>query len=209
MNSKTIYLIDDHPLLIEALKHFIQKSAITLKIVGSSANPKSAISECLVSNPDIVICDYLMPEMNGIEVFQKLKADKPEMKFILLTQVNSQFVLHKAWALGVDAIISKSTADIEINKAIESVLNSKRFLNETIKDIIFSEGPLTTLTARELEVIPLVAKGNSNKEIGVILNCSDQTIKSHKASILKKLNLNNSVEIAVWCIENKLFEPLE
>jgi DNA-binding NarL/FixJ family response regulator len=209
MNSKTIFFIDDHPLLVEALKFLISTGSKSLTILGSSSTPDEAIIECIQRGPDIIVCDYIMPEMNGIEFFKKIKLTRPETKFILLTQIESQFILHKAWALGVDAIISKSSAQIEIEMAIDTVLNGQRFLNEKLKSIIFKDGPLNLLTPRELEVIPLVAKGNSNKEIGAILNCSDQTIKSHKASILKKLNLSNSVDIAVWCIENQLFEPLE
>lgn len=202
-----------HKLFQEGLR-LILSSEVTFEVVGMVNNGLQAIDVITELQPDIVILDIFLPELNGIEVIPIIKQKSPETKALMITHARDEQAIIKAIRAGAKGYLSKNTTPIDIVKAIQVVHQGEfwvqrklvtRFINgDFISDIGAEErqkSKLDTLTPREQDVLRSLIKGSTNKEIANELFISEKTVKSHLNQVFKKLNVSRRLEAILSAIK--------
>jgi DNA-binding NarL/FixJ family response regulator len=204
-----ILLADDHALLRDGLKALVDVQA-DMEVVGEADNGRTAWLKATELLPDIVVMDVSMPELNGIQATEKLKADCPEIKVLALTAYKDKGYLDQLLKVGASGYVLKLSAAEELIKAIRVVAAGDIYLDPEMADKVtdsyvrkqFLRGVSRQkeLTDREEEVLRLTAQGYSNKEIATKLSISVKTVESHKANLMEKLELRSRTEIVRYAV---------
>jgi two-component system, NarL family, response regulator NreC len=205
-----ILLADDHTIVRQGLK-LILSAHTDLEIVGEAANGREAVELADKLRPDIVVMDVQMPELNGIEATKKMVAANPRMKILVLSMHKEAVYVREILRAGARGYILKDAIDTELLSAVRSVAQGDGYispavtsaLNDKTKDI---KNPLDSLSAREREVLLLIAEGKTNKEIATRLNLSVYTVDSHRGKIMEKLNLHSAGELVRFAMKNGLVD---
>ena len=211
MEKINVMIADDHSLIREGLKQLLEFDG-TIKIVGEASNGIECLEKMNVYNPDVLLLDINMPEMNGIEVLKKMKDDNSQVKVLILTVHNEMDYLMKAVDIGVDGYILKDSESAELKKAIRAVRDGENYiqpsliptLNNQLVNRDTDKDKISSLTNRELEVLIQVANGMFNKEIATNLNISERTVKNHISNIFKKIDVSDRTQAAVFAIKNNV-----
>lgn len=203
-----VILIDDHHIVRQGLE-FLISTVDELEVLASFADGHSFI-EYLKDNPqpDIILLDLVMPEMNGIEITEYVKKHYPNIKVLVLTSyVDDEHVI-SAINKGADGYEMKDVEPQKLIKTILEVLKNKKVIHPEAKNIMetMSQKPHNTnkLSKREIEVLREMVKGKTNKEIANTLFVSEKTIKTHVSHIFNKLEVTDRTQAAIYAIENKL-----
>ena len=213
MEKINVMIADDHSLIREGLKQLWEFDG-TVKIVGEASNGIECLEKMNVYNPDVLLLDINMPEMNGIEVLKKMKDDNSQVKVLILTVHNEMDYLMKAVDIGVDGYILKDSESAELKKAIRAVRDGENYiqpsliptLNNQLVNRDTDKDKISSLTNRELEVLIQVANGMFNKEIATNLNISERTVKNHISNIFKKIDVSDRTQAAVFAIKNNIIK---
>ena len=213
MEKISVMIADDHSLIREGLKQLLEFDG-TIKIVGEASNGIECLEKMNVYNPDVLLLDINMPEMNGIEVLKKMKDDNSQVKVLILTVHNEMDYLMKAVDIGVDGYILKDSESAELKKAIRAVRDGENYiqpsliptLNNQLVNRDTDKDKISSLTNRELEVLIQVANGMFNKEIATNLNISERTVKNHISNIFKKIDVSDRTQAAVFAIKNNIIK---
>lgn len=211
MEKINVMIVDDHSLIREGLKQLLEFDG-TIKVVGEASNGIECLEKITICNPDVLLLDINMPEMNGIEVLKKMKEDGTQIKVLILTVHNEMDYLMKAVDIGVDGYILKDSESSELKKAIRAVKDGENYiqpslipaLNSQLVNRDFDKDLISSLTNRELEVLVQVANGMFNKEIATNLNISERTVKNHISNIFKKIDVSDRTQAAVFAIKNNI-----
>jgi DNA-binding NarL/FixJ family response regulator len=209
--SIRVVLADDHGLLRDALKSMLQEEH-DIEVVGTAATGREAIELARELQPEVVMLDIGMPELNGIEATARLVARDPSIKVIgISTYADKRFVtgMLRAGAMGY---VSKTSAATELIKAIRSVVKGQRYLcpmiSEQVMDSIAQPASGTakhpTLSRREREVLQLVAEGFRTSEIAVRMHVAEATVEVHRRNIMRKLELHSVAELTKYAIREGL-----
>jgi two-component system response regulator NreC len=206
----TILLADDHTIVRQGLKLILAAHA-DLQVIGEAANGNQAVELAAKLRPDIVLLDVQMPELNGIEATQKMVAANPRIRILVLSMHKEAVYVREILRAGARGYILKDAIDTELLSAIRSVANGDGYispavsgaLNDKAKD---SNDPVGLLSAREREVLLLIAEGKTNKEIATRLNLSVYTVDSHRGKIMEKLNLHSAGELVRFAMKNGLVD---
>jgi len=219
MNKVRILLVDDHPLFRQGVIWMLN-SQPDLEIVGEVADGQGAIQQADVLLPDLVLCDINLPGMNGLEVTRILKRRHPQMAVIILTLHEDDEQLFHAIRVGASAYAIKDIAGQDLISLIRRVGRGEYLINENVLSRPFvaskvldqfrelatldeaSNTVFSPLTPREVEILDCVARGNSNKEIARLLSISDQTVKNHITSILRKLAVNDRTQAVIYALRH-------
>lgn len=206
MDKYSILLVDDHQILLEGTKTLINSSA--LFAVTATANSAEAARDLLKSNDfDILITDYEMPGMSGMELVQLAKASCPDIKTIILSMHDDPTVVRELLKMGVDGYVLKNDTHQSIEAALDKVTRGKKFLSEDISEILIQgidQEKNTNLTPREVEIVKLIAKEYSTKQIADILFISERTVETHRKNILKKTGTSNLVGLIKYAYSKDL-----
>jgi two-component system response regulator NreC len=204
-----ILLADDHALLRDGLKALVNVQA-DMEVVGEADNGRTAWQQAKELLPDIVVMDVSMPELNGIQATEKLKADCPKVKVLALTAYKDKGYLDQLLKVGASGYVLKLSAAEELIKAIRIVASGDVYLDPEMADKVtdsyvrkqFLRGVTRQkdLSDREEEVLRLIAQGYSNKEIAANLNISVKTVESHKTNLMEKLELRSRTEIVRYAV---------
>ena len=213
MEKINVMIADDHNLIREGLKQLLEFDG-TIKVVEEVSNGIECLEKLNTCNPDVLLLDINMPEMNGIEVLKKMKADGTQIKVLILTVHNEMDYLMKAVDIGVDGYILKDSESAELKKAIRAVKDGENYiqpslipaLNSQLVNRDFDKDMISSLTNRELEVLVQVANGMFNKEIATNLNISERTVKNHISNIFKKIDVSDRTQAAVFAIKNNIIK---
>lgn len=218
MNEKVLrlLLVDDHPIVRTGLRMLFQ-SEPDMRVVGEADGGAEAIEAVQKLQPDVVIMDVAMPGMNGIEATRQIKAISPETAVLALTMHEDEqyfFAMLNAGALGY---IPKRAAPDDLVSAIHVVAEGNVFLYSTLarflmKDIAEKKSASSgetddSLTARETEVLTLIAEGHTSREIAEELVISVKTVERHRENIMNKLDIHSRVELVKYAIKRGLIEP--
>ncbi|HEY8599528.1 MAG TPA: response regulator transcription factor [Thermomicrobiales bacterium] len=219
MNKVRILLVDDHPLFRQGVIWMLN-SQPDLEIVGEVADGQGAIQQADILLPDLVLCDINLPGMNGLEVTRILKRRHPQMAVIILTLHEDDEQLFHAIRVGASAYAIKDIAGQDLISLIRRVGRGEYLINENVLSRPFvaskvldqfrelatldeaSDTVFSPLTPREVEILDCVARGNSNKEIARLLSISDQTVKNHITSILRKLAVNDRTQAVIYALRH-------
>ncbi|MDA2385354.1 response regulator transcription factor [Bacillus cereus] len=208
-----VLLVDDHTVVLKGLAFFLSTQE-DLELVGEANNGKEALVKVGETNPDVILMDLYMPEMDGVEATAYIKKEYPTVKVIVLTSFSDQAHVLPALRAGASGYILKDVEPDQLVEAIRSAYKGNIQLHPDIANALLSqtlpvaekeEEPsiqVDVLTARENEVLQLLAKGMSNKEIASVLVITEKTVKAHVSSILSKLNLSDRTQAALYAVKN-------
>ena len=208
-NKLRILIAEDHLSVREGFKLIIE-SQEDMEVVGEAGDGRAAVELARQLQPDIVLMDISMPELNGLKATAKLKRVAPDIKILTLTRHTDEAYLKELLQAGVSGYVLKQSAITELIRAIHAVASGGNYLDPAITGKVFAgygertklrgETKGGQLTARESEVLRHIALGYSNKEIADKMDISVKTAEAHKANCLKKLNIKSRKEIISYAI---------
>lgn len=207
-----ILLVDDHAVVIKGLRYFLDTQP-DLEIVGEAYNGEEALQKVAELQPDIVLMDLVMPGMDGINATAKIRESHPSVKVLVLTSFCSNDQVLPALRAGAMGYLLKDVQPEQLVEAIRGVHSGNVQLHTEISNMLMSgimtaaepvaaTDGLEPLTAREMEVLRLLAKGMNNKEIAFALTIAEKTVKTHVSSILSKLGVADRTQAALYAVKH-------
>ena len=211
MGKIKIHLIDDHQIVIDGLLAVL-KLEDDFEVVGFSLNGENVHDRLTKNNADVLIMDINMPDIDGIDVLKDFQKKGIPCKIIALSSYDDIKLIKEVLNLGVNGYLSKKCAGENIAEAIRKVYNGDKYFCDSIKDKMLndfsennsSEEPKAHITKRELEILQLVVKEFTTKEISEQLTISINTIDTHRKNIMKKLKVKNTIGLVKYAIRNDL-----
>jgi DNA-binding NarL/FixJ family response regulator len=207
----SILIADDHDIVRSGLKMVIETQP-QWSVVGEASDGKDAILKCIALQPDVVIMDYSLPLINGIEATRQIRARNPAIEVLIFTMHDSEPLIHDLLKSGARGYLLKSDAEHYLIEAITAVAAHKPFftakVSETLLEAYLSRADAVEplLTGRERNVVQLIAEGYSNKGIANVLNISVKTVEAHRASAMRKLNITSAAALVRYAVRNKIIE---
>lgn len=206
-----VMITDDHSLIREGLKQLLELEG-DFQVIAEACDGIDYMEKLKEQIPDVLLLDINMPRMNGLEVLQKIKDEKIDVKILVLTVHNEVEYLLKAVDIGINGYLLKDSESSELKKAILSVVDGEDYiqpslipvLNAKMIDRDMDSEKIEKLTKRELEVLKLLAVGMYNKGVADELHISERTVKNHVSSIFKKIDVSDRTQAAVFAIRNNL-----
>ena len=210
MDKIKIVIIDDHKMIREGLQQLLELDG-EINVIGQAGDGYDGLSLIESTNPDVILLDINMPNMNGLEMLTELKKIKPDSRVLILTIHNEIDYLVKAIELGVNGYILKDSECSTLKKAIFTVYEGSTYIQPSLTPLIREKSEeqkniFNTLTARELDVLRLLSSGMLNRDIANVLDISEKTVKNHVSNILKKLDVNDRTQAAVMAVKNNIVE---
>ena len=208
-----VLIADDHAMAREGLKQILELDG-TIQIVGEAGDGYECLYLIGKLNPDIVLLDINMPNLDGIQALRIMRDDKISNKVIMLTIHKDIEYLIKALDIGCDGYVLKDSNSATLKKAIMSVYDNDGYVEPSLTPLLNSSlakrdmqpGELHNITKRELEILKLIASGMLNKEIASQLNISERTVKNHVSNIFRKISVSDRTQAAVFAIKNKIVD---
>lgn len=207
-----LLLADDHRLITDGIYSLLENEWPIEKIFTVN-NGKDAVNTVLSQEIDCVIMDINMPGLNGLEATKMIKKAKPNVKIIIISMMSDVAIVTKMLRVGAEGFMNKNSDKKEILLAINKVMNGEKYIspeinsnliNQIAKSQIQIEETEKVLSSREIEIIKLIAEGNTNKEIAEKLFLSTLTVNTHRKNILSKLQIKNTASLIKFAIESKL-----
>jgi DNA-binding NarL/FixJ family response regulator len=207
-----ILLADDHTLLLDAFRRLLEPQ---FDIIGTAADGRALVELAATTDPDVVILDMAMPRLNGMEAAAQLRRKLPGIKIVFLTVNEDPDIAAEAIRLGASAFLLKSSASSELTSAIELALAGKTYITPLITrgkplGVFLSESvkpAADKLTARQREVLQLLAEGRSMKEAGDILKLTPRTVAFHKYTMMDTLGLKTGAELVQYAVAHRIVSP--
>lgn len=203
----TLFMADDHPIFLEGMRRIIDDVRFTF--IGDATDGAEALEKILRLRPDIAILDISMPSLTGICIARELHQRKLPTKVILLTSHDDQQYLVEALKLGIRGYVLKENTRQELLDALEYVLKGKTYISPLLSARILKNAAdpkipaIAALTAREKEVLSLVAQNKTSQEIASILVCSAKTVENHRHNICEKLHLKGHNALLHFALKHK------
>jgi DNA-binding NarL/FixJ family response regulator len=191
---------DDHPLVRKGIASILANEE-DVQLVGEAGNGREAVEQFRRLQPDVVLMDLRMPEMDGIEASRIIRRESPDARIIALTSYDGDQDIYRAIEAGVSGYILKEMVHTEVLKAIHTVHAGKRLMPPEVAERLSEYFPQAALTPREVEVLSYVAKGMANKEIAHQLGTASGTIKMHVQNILAKLGASDRTHAVTIALE--------
>lgn len=210
VNVKQILIADDHEVVRTGLRAIIETRADWI-VSGEAADGKEALELALKLKPDVAIVDYSMPGINGLEVCRRIKSDGLNTGVLILTGFDDEEILTGALVAGARGFLLKSDARYHLLTAVEALLDRQPYfssvaLEQLLGDFVSirKERSRAVLTAREQNVVQLIAEGHTSKSAGAILNVSVKTVETHRGSAMRKLNVSSAAGLVRYAVRAKL-----
>jgi len=206
MTKPRVLMADDHSLILAGLRKLVEGEC---EVVGTVEDGRALVEAAQTLRPDLILLDISMPLLNGLEAARQLRTVVPDSKLIFLTMHASPTYATEAFQAGASGYLLKHSAAEELSQAIKSVLQGRHYLTPLItKEVMDSvltpstgeRGKATALTARQREVLQLVAEGKGTKEIATILRLSVKTVEFHKARLMQQLDLHTIADLTKYAI---------
>ncbi len=204
-----ILLAEDHKTVREGVKLLVNAQP-DMEVIGEADDGEAAIAEAVRMGPDMIIMDISMPKLNGLKATKRLRSKCPDIKILTLTRHTDDGYLQQLISAGSNGYVLKQSAPNELINAIRAVATGNAYLDPALTNKVMGGYVARTtnlrgenkqqLTARETEVLRLIALGYSNKEIGVNLDLSVKTIEAHKANAMRKLGISSRIDIVRYAI---------
>lgn len=209
-----VVLVDDHPLVQEGIIARLESEA-SLEVVGAANDGQQALELIAEAKPDVVLMDISMPVMTGFEATERLRAEQPDVRVLILSMHENREYILKLIQCGAAGYVLKDVSSGELVTAIQTVHRGGTYFSSGASQSLFGQADLAmlapgseseTLTAREQEVLKLLAEGASNKDVARQLEISVRTAETHRQNIKNKLNIQTSAGLVRYAIEHKLID---
>jgi DNA-binding NarL/FixJ family response regulator len=205
-----ILLADDHTLVRQGIRRILEEHA-DWQVVGETSDGREAVRQTLELQPDVVIMDIGMPQLNGIEATRQITRRAQSVRVLILSMHADEAYIAQAVEAGAIGYLLKDSADVELVKAVTSAIQGRSFFSPKATTVLLDEYRKTlarrgitdryeSLSEREREVFQLIAEGHSNKSIATILGVAPATVETHRAHIMEKLDLHSVAEIVLYAV---------
>ena len=212
-----ILIVDDHAVVRRGVRSLLE-SYQGFEITGEAATGREAVEMARRLQPDVVVMDLSLPELNGLDATRQILKDSPRSEILVLTMHHSEELARDVLQAGARGYVLKSDADQSLIAAVKSLREHKPFLSARVTEFVLDDylrrtdtheeaQSHETVTAREREIIQLLAEGKRNKEAASTLGISVKTIEAHRANIMRKLRLRSVRELVRYAIRNKIVQP--
>ena len=208
-----ILIADDHEVVRSGVRAILEGQE-GWEVVGEAEDGRAAISQAISTRPDIVILDYAMPLVNGIEATRQIRARVPGAEVLIFTMHDTATLVREVLEAGARGFLLKSDAKRFLVAAVESLAAHKPFFTSKVSEELL-ESYLSkripsepALTSREKAVVQLIAEGQTNRKIAEVLTVSVKTVETHRAVAMRKLNLDTTAALIRYAVRNKLVDPL-
>ncbi len=205
----SIILVDDHVIVRDGLRNLLKEES-DIEVIGEADTGRDAVKISIEKNPDIVVMDIAMHDMNGIEATRQIKKGNPDIKIIALSMHSERQIVVGIFRAGASGYLLKDSTSAEFVEAIRTIYLGRKYISHKISDIVLQEISNTKkdsedigheiLTNREREILQLMSEGNSTIRIAKVLFISPKTVESHRANIMDKLNIHNLPELTKYAI---------
>jgi DNA-binding NarL/FixJ family response regulator len=211
-----ILIADDHDVMREGTRAVIERQP-GWEVCGVAATGREAVEQAFALEPDVVVMDMSMPELNGLAAAQQIRRRLPQTEILIFTAHQTDELIREVFEAGVKSFIVKSEAHHFLVEAIQSLSQHKPFFTNKVSEILFADilnrserNPSRSrsgqLSEREREIVQLLSEGRSNKAVAGALGISVRTAEAHRASILRKLSLDSVASLVRYAIRNKIIE---
>jgi DNA-binding NarL/FixJ family response regulator len=203
----TVLLADDHSLVRRGFRRILEDDE-AMKVVGEASNGVEAIRMAHELKPKVVVMDLSMPELDGVQATKEIVKHLPDTEVLVLSMHADDNYVRNALDAGAKGYLLKSSIDVDLVGAIRAVSEGKRFIGAGLRYVAQErEDELNKLTAREKQVLQLIAQGKSNKEIASLLELSVNTVSVHRANLMEKMNIHRTAELVLFAIRKGLVAP--
>ena len=205
-----ILLADDHTVMRNGLRLLLERQR-NLTVVGEASDGRETVRLAETLSPNVVVMDIAMPNLNGIEASRQIVSANPQTAIVILSMHSDESYVIRALKAGARAYLLKDSAEGDLIAAIHAITDGKSFFSPAISRILVEdymrqleqkhvEDTYELLTAREREILQLLAEGKTNKEVAAMLNLSVYTVETHRTHILQKLNIHNVPELILYAV---------
>jgi DNA-binding NarL/FixJ family response regulator len=210
VSKARLVIADDHSIVLQAYRQLLEPE---YTVVGTASNGQELLAVAPQLAPDIILLDISMPTLNGLDVARQLKAAVPHAKLIFVTMMSEPFYISQAFAMGASAYVLKQSASTELLSALSAALRNQRYvspqLSLEVQDAIETpwvkpEGFSSKLTPRQQEVLQLLTKGLSTKEIADSMQVSTKAVEFHKGNITRRLGIRTTAELTRFALSQGL-----
>jgi DNA-binding NarL/FixJ family response regulator len=204
-----ILLADDHAVVRQGFR-MILAAQPSMEIVAEASNGREAVEMAERLQPDVVVMDVTMPELNGIEATRRIGQVVPRARVLALSMHKDSVYVREILRAGARGYLLKDALDRDLVAAVEAVARGEAYLSPAIADAVLTDyrkhvsDPIDLLSSREREVLQMIAEGKTNKEIATILKLSVYTVDAHRGRIMEKLNLHSTPELVRFAMRNGL-----
>jgi DNA-binding NarL/FixJ family response regulator len=210
MTAIRILIADDHEIVRSGLRRILQARA-NWEVVAEASDGREAVVKCLATKPDVVVIDYCMPLLNGVEATRQICGQLPRTQVLMFTMHDQEAVVREVLSAGARGYLLKSNAQQHLIDAVECLAVRKPYFPPQISELLVKDFAIKAelrdvITTRERTIVQLIAEGHSSKAIANLLNISLKTVETHRNKILHKLNLENSAALVRYAVRNGLVE---
>jgi|SRR5215469_892661 len=209
-----ILIADDHDIVRTGIRSILEGEP-GWQVCGEATDGNEAVELAKSLRPNIVVLDFFMPRVNGIDAARQILRDKPDQKIIFLTIMQSEDAAREILQVGATGYVLKSDAAHDLVAGIKTVMHDRFYFTAHVSNMVLegylrpdkSTGkPALELTLREREVVQLLAEGYVTKEVAIMLKVSVKTIETHRANIMRKLNIHSVAELVLYAVRNNLVQ---
>lgn len=203
----SVLLADDHSLVRRGFRRILEDDE-GMTVVGEASNGVEAIRMSHELKPKVVVMDLSMPELDGVQATKEIIKHLPETEVLVLSMHADDNYVRNALDAGAKGYLLKNAIDVDLVGAIRAVAEGKRFIGPGLKYVAQEQDDeLKRLTAREKQVLQLIAQGKSNKDIARLLELSVNTVSVHRANLMEKMNIHRTAELVLFAIRKGLIAP--
>ena len=213
---RRLLFADDHEIVRRGLESLVSERP-GWEVVGQASDGRQAVQLSAKLKPDIVILDFAMPILNGVETTRQILADNPETRVLILSMHESEQIVREVLEAGAQGYLLKSDAGRDLVRAIEALLDNKTYFTSSVARMLLdgflssnkeeSPSPGGRLSPREREIVQMLAEGRSNKEIASDLGISVNTVETHRSNVMQKMGFRSITELVRYAVRNRLIEP--
>jgi DNA-binding NarL/FixJ family response regulator len=216
MTPLRIVIVDDHAVVRRGVRALLE-SQPGWEVIAEATTGREAVDVARRLQPDIVVMDLSLPELNGLEATRQIRKETSRTEVLVLTMHHAEELARNVLQAGARGYVLKSDADDNLIAAIESLRQHKPFLTSAVTEFVLDDflrhgstndevATATLLTAREREIVQLLAEGKSNKDAATALGISVKTIEAHRANLMRKLHLRSVSELVRYAIRNRIVQ---
>lgn len=212
-----ILLADDHALMRRGIRDLLESDP-EIEVIGEAGDGREAVRLAEKLNPDVMIMDLAMPELNGLDAIRQIRRDVPDIELLVFSMHDSEELIREVFAAGARGYVLKNDVALYLVEAVKSLARHKPFFTPRISEAILNSLVSTSapghaepsrpgpLSAREREILQLLAENKSNKDIAKSLGISVRTVETHRRSVMQKLDANSIVELVHYAIRNGIVQ---
>jgi two-component system, NarL family, response regulator len=205
MTRIRILVVDDHPMMRDGIASAVGAQR-DMEVVGEASDGRKAIDKFRMLRPDVTLLDLDMPEMNGLEALQRIRAEFADARVVVLTTYKGDVLATRALKAGALGYLLKSSLRTDMMGAIRAANEGRRYVPAEVAVAIAEHVGTEDLSRREVEILRHIAAGLSNKEIAIRLGVSDETVKTHLKSAFSKLNVSDRSHAVATAMERGIFQ---